>query len=1133
MEITSNLDLQEDTTWLERPLLSPFTIKWETLLFIGILLLVIVTRFYDLEPRVMSHDETTHVFFSWRLYRGDGYSHDPMTHGPLQFHLVALSYFLFGDNDASARVPAVLISIAAVAFLRNYRRYLGHAGTLAAAFLFLISPYLLYYSRYVRNEALVVLLGVIMLWAILRYLESGSWRYIYWLTAATILHYTAKETAFIYTAQALVFLVLFFIARVLKSNWEIPENRSRFVIAFAAGIIFLSAAGGIFLLGEEAAILSPTETALPAVPGQEQPEAAPIDIPFPVIALSTLSILAFLTSTFFLIRGYTLTKIRSERSFDLLILLGTLVLPLLAPIPVYLVGWNPLDYSMEGLLRTAVFLIPMVLISIAIGLWWNSKVWIINAAVFYGVFTIFFTTIFTNGNGFFTGLVGSLAYWLEQHGETRGDQPWYYYILVQISVYEYLAALGSMLAFYYFGIQRRILRKDIEADLTANEENIENGEHEQPAMSSRNLAFLLLGFWVITSILAYSIAGEKMPWLTVHIAFPMALLAGWGIGHLIEMIDWSRFRSAHGVLIVVLIPIFLISLVTTLAYLTGTTRPFRGVALEQLQVTTSFMSALIIMLGSGWVLVRLVKNWPLHEFSRIATLTIISLLALLTIRTAVRATYINYDYTTEYLVYAHSGHAPKEILAQIDEISRRTTGSLALEVAYDNESTYPFWWYLRNYENQRYYGSNPTRDVRQASIILVGEANYGKIEPIVGQAYHQFDYIRLWWPNQDYFNLTWERIWNAISNPEWRSAIFMIWFNRDYSLYGDLTGRDMSLANWEPSRRMRMYIRKDITAQLWNYGLSPVTEEIIIDPYENKEVQLFAELILGGPGLEPGDFQQPRGLTLAPNGSIYVADTENHRIQHLNQDGSPIAVWGSFSGQDPAAAPPGTFNEPWGIAIGTDGSVYVADTWNHRIQKFTSQGEFVSTWGYFGQAESPFAFWGPRDVVVDAAGRVLVTDTGNKRVVIFDSGGNYLNQFGSFGFAPGQFDEPVGMALDDQGRLYIADTWNQRIQVFEPDGNGSFRPLTTWEVYAWFGTSLDNKPYLTVDQLGRVYATDPEGYRVLVFNPQGEIINFWGDYSVGSDGFGLAGAIASDPFGGVWVSDSGNSRIMHFIFPGP
>jgi predicted membrane-bound mannosyltransferase/DNA-binding beta-propeller fold protein YncE len=1131
MQATEIASPEQKTSWLDRPVINSFTLSWETILFAGILLLVILTRFYDLEPRVMSHDETTHVFFSWRLYRGDGYAHDPMTHGPLQFHLVALSYFLFGDNDASARVPAVLMSIAAVAFLWNYRRYLGRAGTLAAAFLFLISPYLLYYSRYVRNEALVVLFGVIMLWAIMRYLETGSWRYIYWLTAATILNYTTKETAFIYTAQALIFLALFFIGRVLKATWAFPENRSRFLITLAVALIFLTAAGGTFLVGQEAAALSPTETAPPSIPGQELPEASPATYLLPIIALGILAVLSFLGAAFFLIRGYTLAKIRSERSFDLIILLGTLVLPMLAPFPVYLVGWNPLDYSSEGLLRTGVFLVPMVLIAIAIGLWWNPKLWLINAAVFYGVFTILFTTIFTNGNGFFTGLVGSLGYWLEQHGEMRGNQPWYYYTLIQIPVYEFLPALGSVLAVYYFGICRQIRSISTGDEVTADQEINENGSDTQPTLSSKNLAFLLLGFWVITSIIAYSIAGEKMPWLTVHIAFPLALLAGWGFGHLIESIDWTRFRLLRGMALLILLPIFFVSLATTLGYLVFNQLPFQGTSLDQLQVTTGFMSSLIVLIGSVLILARLLRTWPLAEFISVAGLTVFALLAILTIRTAVQATYINYDYATEYLVYAHSSHGPKEVLAQIEEISWRTTDGLALEVAYDNQTTYPFWWYLRNFENQRYYGSNPTRDLREAPVILVGDQNYGKLEPIVGQAYHQFDYIRLWWPNQDYFNLTWERIWNAISNPEWRSAIFQIWFNRDYSLYGDLTGRDMSLPKWEPSARMRMYIRKDITAQLWNYGTGPAPEDIITDPYENKEVQLFADLILGSAGQEPGYFQRPRGLAVAPDGSIYVADTDNHRIQHIARDGTPITVWGSFSGHDSTSASPATFHEPWGLAIGLDGSIYVADTWNHRIQKFSSQGEFITMWGYFGQAESPIAFWGPRDVVVDADGRVFVTDTGNKRVVIFDSDGNYLNQFGSTGLAPGQFDEPVGMALDDQGRLYVADTWNQRIQAFEPDGTGNFRPLTSWEVYAWFGSSLDNKPYLSVDQSGRVYTTDPEGYRVLVFTPEGDIIKYWGDYSVGSDGFGLAGAVASDPLGGVWVSDTGNSRIMHFTLP--
>ena len=1133
MQSSEIATIEKKPSWLERPILNTFTLNWESVLFISILLLVVISRFYDLEPRVMSHDETTHVFFSWRLYRGDGYVHDPMTHGPLQFHLVALSYFLFGDSDSSARLPAVLASIAAVAFLWNYRRYLGRAGTLAAAFLFLISPYLLYYSRYVRNEALVVLFGVMMLWAILRYLETGSLRYIYWLTAATVLHYTAKETAFIYTAQALVFLALLFIGRVARATWLFPENRRRFLIALAAGLIFLTAGGGVFLVGQESISLSPTETALPAIPGQETTTATPTNILFPTIVLAALVGLSFLAAIFFLIRGFTFSRIRSERSFDLLILLGTLVLPMLAPFPVHLVGWNPLDYSSEGLLRTGVFLIPMVLIAIAIGLWWHPRLWLINAAIFYGVFTILYTTIFTNGTGFFTGLVGSLGYWLEQHGVQRGNQPWYYYTLIQIPIYEFLPALGSLLAIYYFGIRRRIRLSVNENQIVENQENNNDDTTGHPISSSKKLTFLLLGYWVITSILAYSIAGEKMPWLTVHIAFPMALLAGWGFGQLIERIDWTKFRLIRGISLLVLLPISFLSLATTLGYLFGTQPPFQGTSLDQLRVTTGFMSALIVLIISVWMLASILKTLPLFEFSRVTSLIFFALLAVITIRTAMRSTYINYDLATEYLVYAHSGHGPKEMLAQIEEISLRTTDGLALEVAYDNQSTYPFWWYLRNFENQRYYGSNPTRDLREAPIILVGIENYGKIEPIVGQAYHQFDTIRLWWPNQDYFNLTWDRIWNAISSPEWRSAIFQIWFNRDYSLYSDLTSRDMSLPNWEPSSRMRMYIRKDITAQLWNYGTSPIPEEIITDPYENKEVQLFADLILGSLGQEPGDFQRPRGLAVATDGSIYVADTENHRIQRLDRAGNPLNVWGSFSGHDPATADPGTFNEPWGLAIGSDGSIYVADTWNHRIQKFTAQGEFITAWGYFGQAETPFAFWGPRDVIVDSEERIFVTDTGNKRVVIFDSDGNYLEQFGSAGLLLGQFDEPVGIALDAQDHLYVADTWNQRIQVFEPDGTGNYRQLTSWEVYAWFGSSLDNKPYLAVDQFRRIYATDPEGYRVLVFTPEGELVYYWGDFSLGSDGFALAGAVASDPNGGVWVSDTNNNRIMYFIPPDP
>jgi DNA-binding beta-propeller fold protein YncE len=147
---------------------------------------------------------------------------------------------------------------------------------------------------------------------------------------------------------------------------------------------------------------------------------------------------------------------------------------------------------------------------------------------------------------------------------------------------------------------------------------------------------------------------------------------------------------------------------------------------------------------------------------------------------------------------------------------------------------------------------------------------------------------------------------------------------------------------------------------------------------------------------------------------------------------------------------------------------------------------------------------------------------------VFDSNGQFITQFGEAGFDPGQFDEPVGISVDNEGKVYVADTWNQRIQVFILGEDGSYAPLTNWDVVAWYGQTLDNKPYIDVDDLGNIYAADPEGYRILKFTTTGEFQYFWGDYSTGPEGFGLAGSVAVDPDGNVWVSDTGNSRLMHF-----
>src|SRR5215212_4809672 len=208
-------------SWLERPIHPALpALTNEVAIFAGLILLAIITRFYNLGARVMSHDESLHTYFSWLLYRGQGYQHTPMMHGPLQFHMLAFIYYIFGVSDFTARVPAVLFSIATVWMMWSWRDFLGKWGALVAGFLLVISPYMLYYGRYVRNESFTGVAGLTMLYGILRYLEKGERRYLYFVTLGALLHFLTKETAFIYAAQALLYLAVFFIAQITRKPWE-------------------------------------------------------------------------------------------------------------------------------------------------------------------------------------------------------------------------------------------------------------------------------------------------------------------------------------------------------------------------------------------------------------------------------------------------------------------------------------------------------------------------------------------------------------------------------------------------------------------------------------------------------------------------------------------------------------------------------------------------------------------------------------------------------------------------------------------------------------------------------------------------------------------------------------------------
>jgi DNA-binding beta-propeller fold protein YncE len=328
---------------------------------------------------------------------------------------------------------------------------------------------------------------------------------------------------------------------------------------------------------------------------------------------------------------------------------------------------------------------------------------------------------------------------------------------------------------------------------------------------------------------------------------------------------------------------------------------------------------------------------------------------------------------------------------------------------------------------------------------------------------------------------------------------------------------------------MRLYLRKDIAGMVWDYGavegaLSGLSLE---DPYEARRIELAAASVFGESGSEPGQFSAPRSIAIAADGSLYVADSRNHRIQHLDTAGNVLHVWGTFSDAPQGEGREGTFHEPWSVAVAPDGSVYVADTWNHRIQHFSATGEFIGTFGEFGQGQGSEVLWGPRAIAIDDRGRLFVADTGNKRVAVYDSDENLLTQFGGLEYGFAQLNEPVGLAVVDK-KVYVADTWNQRIQVFEEVSEGTFRAVNEWPIDGWYGESLENKPYLAILPEEGLCVTDPEGYRILCFTLEGEYLLSWGEYGVGGGQFGLPSGLVFSPDGNLWVADAGNNRIMQF-----
>ncbi|MFN3492593.1 MAG: hypothetical protein ACK40V_10280, partial [Anaerolineales bacterium] len=404
--------------------------------------------------------------------------------------------------------------------------------------------------------------------------------------------------------QALLFLALYFIAQVTKrQKWKHLNNYKPFIIALCITVLFAAAAGGYYLIAHEETTLTGTETAMPANPEDGlSPLTAPEPAASPLILIfGSAALIALIITAYFLIRGYTWEKLRTERSFDLLFVTGTIVLPQLSPFLINLTDVAiPTDVgdvqglfndpeAIKSILVIGGMLLLTFILAIAAGLLWNPEKFWKTAIIFWVPFTILYTTIFTNSSGFFTGAIGSLGYWIVQQDVQRGSQPWYYYLLIQIPIYEFLPALGLFLAIY-LGLRRK---KSAPPPQDEPQETLDTLDTSQTEERNFSNTFALLVWWSLISFAAFSYAGERMPWLTYHITWPMILISGWALGHIIDTTNWQTIKENNAALTFFSIAVFIASAGRAFYVWNSPVRPFQGQALDQLQATNQFLLPLV------------------------------------------------------------------------------------------------------------------------------------------------------------------------------------------------------------------------------------------------------------------------------------------------------------------------------------------------------------------------------------------------------------------------------------------------------------------------------------------------------------------------------------------------------------
>lgn len=429
----------ESETDADRMMIGGFRMPRTGTIVVLLVAVALALRLWELGDRPLHHDESLDAWWSWRFREGLYTGYDPVYHGPLRFYITAGFYELFGETDAVARLFSALTGTAVVGLPWFLRRELGRAGTIAAAAALTISPTMLYYSRFGREDAQMVFLTLLAMVLGLSYLRKPRIATAAGLAFTLACSFAIKESTYLFGLLLAVFLLVILAAQFDAQNRVADgaeTDTTKLNPAFVSAALLFASAG----------------LTVVAVVGHLSGEL------FPLIALYMAAMAAFVAAT-------ALPQLRTRRD-------------------------NP-DFTWP----------PLVQAIGAIG--WGG--WAITLGVFAVAWLAFFTVWFREPGDWATGFTRAIEYWDSQQEVNRGGQPWYYY-LYALPIYEWLFVVLAVVGAW------RGLRK--------------------PTMMT-----VLMVWFAVGSMILYSYAGERMPWLIAHPLLPILILAALGVQHLWQYRD--------------------------------------------------------------------------------------------------------------------------------------------------------------------------------------------------------------------------------------------------------------------------------------------------------------------------------------------------------------------------------------------------------------------------------------------------------------------------------------------------------------------------------------------------------------------------------------------------------------------